>query len=70
MRKYLLALLSILSGFGCLGVYFIKGSELAPDGTLIEPFFLLPVGYSLIALGVIVGLAASIIPYLRNRKVS
>ncbi|EEL19619.1 hypothetical protein bcere0017_56320 [Bacillus cereus Rock1-3] len=29
------------------------GSKVAADGTLVEPFYLLPIGYLLIAIGII-----------------
>lgn len=51
MKKYTLAL--ILLGIGCIVSFNIIGSTVASDGTLVEPFYLLPMGYSLVAIGII-----------------
>ena len=55
-RTYLVPLLFLLLGLACHVAFGIIGSHVAPDGTLIEPFFLLPIGYLLCALGIITGL--------------
>ena len=55
-RTYLVPLLFLLLGLACHVAFGIIGSHVAPDGTLIEPFFLLPIGYLLYALGIITGL--------------
>ncbi|MCY6372064.1 DUF3955 domain-containing protein [Clostridium ganghwense] len=66
MKKYLLSLISFIVGFGCFVTFSIIGSEVAPDGTLIEPFFLIPIGYLFIAIGII----TSIVSFFRNYKKS
>ncbi|EON72172.1 DUF3955 domain-containing protein [Lysinibacillus sphaericus] len=53
MKKYLIAATPILLGIICFAANAIIGSEVAPDGTLIEPFFLIPVGYLLFFTGII-----------------
>ena len=55
-RTHLVPLLFLLLGLACHVAFGIIGSHVAPDGTLIEPFFLLPIGYLLCALGIITGL--------------
>jgi uncharacterized membrane protein len=52
-KKYLLSSTPIVLGFLCFIIKSIIGSEVAPDGTLIEPFFLIPVGYLFIIGGII-----------------
>lgn len=37
-----LTILLVCAGAGCLGGYAAIGSYLEPDGTLTEPFFLVP----------------------------
>ena len=37
----------------CYATFGIIGTEIAPDGRLVEPFFLLPIGYLLDALSII-----------------
>ncbi|CAI8950343.1 MULTISPECIES: DUF3955 domain-containing protein [Bacillus] len=53
MKKYILTLLSLLIGIGCLVSQNIIGSTVAPNGTLIETFYLIPIGFSFIALALI-----------------
>ncbi|MGF7056960.1 hypothetical protein HNR33_000627 [Brassicibacter mesophilus] len=48
--------------------YNIIGQEVAPDGTLVEPFFLIPLSYLFIAIGIVVGLSISIVSFYRNTK--
>jgi len=42
-------------GLGCHIIFWFIGSRVASDGTLIEPFFLLPVGYFFYSVGIFVG---------------
>lgn len=66
--KYLPALMLFIVGIGCLIAHSIIGAKVGSDGTLIEPFFLLPIGYSLVTLGIITGLAVGIVSHFRNTK--
>ncbi|TDF95409.1 DUF3955 domain-containing protein [Paenibacillus piri] len=45
VAKYLPALMLFIAGIGCLVARSNIGTEIAPDGTLLEPFFLIPIGY-------------------------
>lgn len=65
MKKYLLTLISFIVGFCCLTAYNIIGAKVAPDGTLLEPFYLIPLSYIFIALGIIFG----IFSLFRNPKI-
>lgn len=58
MKKYSLALMLFIMGIGCAVAYKIIGSEVAADGTLVEPFFLIPLGYLFMALGIIVSIVS------------
>ncbi|PEB56492.1 hypothetical protein CON65_05650 [Bacillus pseudomycoides] len=53
MKKYILTLISLLIGIGCIVSYTIIGSTVAPDGTLVEAFYLIPIGFLFIAVGLI-----------------
>ena len=53
MGKYLRPLLLSLLGLACHSVFRITGSHVTPDGSLIEPFFLLLIGYLLTMLWVL-----------------
>ncbi|HIG56096.1 MAG TPA: DUF3955 domain-containing protein [Candidatus Latescibacteria bacterium] len=55
-RKYLVPLLLLLLGLACHAAFRIIGAEIAPDGRLVEPFPLLPIGYLLYALSIIASL--------------
>lgn len=43
MKKNILYSIPFLIAIGCLVIFNIIGSEVAADGTLIEPFFLIPI---------------------------
>jgi TRAP-type C4-dicarboxylate transport system permease small subunit len=61
MKKYLY-LLPFLLGIACFILFTIIGSYVDQDGTLIEPFFLIPIGY----LWVFIGLVFILFRYLRH----
>ncbi|MBY0754158.1 DUF3955 domain-containing protein [Clostridium sardiniense] len=52
MKKFIYLLPFGLS-FCCLISFNIIGSEVAPDGTLVEPFFLIPIAYIFLFIGII-----------------
>ncbi len=68
MKKYILALISFILGASCFVAYSVIGSEVAPDGALVEPFFLIPVGYLLIAIAIIIPLIVTVLSFFRNPK--
>ena len=68
MKKIIAFLVPFIMGISCLIAFKVIGSEVAPDGTLIEPFFLLPIGYLLIAVSIILCLIISIVSLLKNSK--
>ncbi|MEW9078460.1 DUF3955 domain-containing protein [Terrisporobacter glycolicus] len=45
MRKYKITLLCLLMTLLCLVSYNLIGSKVLEDGTLQEPFFLIPIAY-------------------------
>ena len=51
--KYVIASTPILLGVICFLAKAIIGSNVATDGTLEEPFFLIPIGYLLLLLGIV-----------------
>ena len=68
MKKYLVSLISIFISIVCIISYNIIGSEVLADGTLVEPFFLIPLGWLFFAIGIITGIIAFIISYTRKPK--
>lgn len=53
MKKYLFSIISIIISLGCIITFNFIGSEVLPDGTLSEPFFLIPIGFLFAILAVI-----------------
>ncbi|MGK4114988.1 DUF3955 domain-containing protein [Lysinibacillus capsici] len=53
MKKYIFALMPIILGVLSFLIFMVKGSNVAPDGTLEEPFFLIPIGFLLLFIGFI-----------------
>jgi len=69
MKKYLLNLIPFIITIGCVVTFNIIGSEVAPDGTLVEPFFLIPIGCLFFFIGII-GLLVRTVSFYRNTKKS
>lgn len=61
MKKYFIAFIPVIAGIICWVTYSIIGSEVAPDGTLLEPFFLIPIGFLLIACGILIAVVIKVI---------
>lgn len=53
MKKYLLSLISFILSAICIIAYNIIGSEIAADGALIEPFYLIPIGCLFFGIGIV-----------------
>ena len=45
MKKYIFSLVCLIISILCLVSYNVIGAEVLPDGTLQEPFFLIPTAY-------------------------
>lgn len=61
-------LLSLLASIGCFASYNMIGSHLAADGTLIEPFALIPLFYIFGFIAILSGVALGIICIVRRKK--
>lgn len=53
MKNYILALIPFILGVGCLVSFNTIGSKVAADGTLVEPFYLLPMVYTFLTISII-----------------
>ncbi|GKZ04946.1 DUF3955 domain-containing protein [Paraclostridium bifermentans] len=53
MKKNILYSIPFLIAIGCLVIFNIIGSEVAADGTLIEPFFLIPIFWLFSFIGIL-----------------
>jgi hypothetical protein len=58
MKRAAIAL--ILSGLGCVVAYSVIGSSVVDDGTLVEPFFLIPIAWLLVITGGMLAIATFI----------
>lgn len=68
MKKYILTSIPFVLAIGCIMVFNIIGSRIAPDGTLIEPFFLIPMAYLFLAIGIIGFLVKSVSFFCKYKK--
>ncbi|GAB0169877.1 DUF3955 domain-containing protein [Lysinibacillus sp. CTST325] len=66
-NKYFLASTPIILGIVSLITYVMVGTKVEPDGTLREPFYLLPFGGLLVLTGIILILFIGIISMLKNK---
>ncbi|NBI07664.1 DUF3955 domain-containing protein [Senegalia massiliensis] len=62
MKKYLFSIILGIMSFICLMGYNIIGSTVLSDGTLSEPFFLIPIGLLLAAISIISAILIYIVP--------
>lgn len=67
-KKYLLASSPIFLGVLCILMFNIIGSEVKPDGTVVEPFFLIPLAYLFVFTGIIVILFVAVFSMFRKSK--
>lgn len=70
MKSLVVTLISFMSGMGCLIAYNVIGVKIAPDGTLIEPFYLIPLTYLCFLLGIIMLIVTWLNRKFRNRTKS
>lgn len=69
MKKiYLLACISILLGAICMVSYLMMGSSVEADGTLTEPFFLIPLSILFVFSGITALLLMAIISVIKKGK--
>ena len=55
------AIALMLGSFGCVIAFEVIGSSVAEDGTLVEPFFLIPLAWLLFLTGGMLAIATFII---------
>lgn len=53
MKKYKISLLCLLMTALCVVSFNLIGSKVLEDGTLQEPFFLIPIGYLFLFISII-----------------
>ena len=62
--------LALAGWAGCLLGYAAIGSSVAPDGTLVEPFFLVPLSWLCLLAALVLGIIWVVTALLRKRKES
>ncbi|MEK7018864.1 DUF3955 domain-containing protein [Bacillus sp. FSL R9-9410] len=67
-KKYLLASSLIFLGVLCIIMFNIIGSGVKPDGTLVEPFFLILLAYLFVLIGIITILFVAIFSMFRKKQ--
>lgn len=68
MKKYLLSIISFLISIVCILSYNVIGSSVAPDGTLIEPFYLIPMSWLFLIIGLASLIIVFVVSHLKNKK--
>lgn len=68
MKKYIVSLISFIISISCIIAFNIIGSEIASDGTLIESFFLIPLSYIFLFVGIISILISSLRSFKKIHK--
>ncbi|WP_346931201.1 DUF3955 domain-containing protein [Clostridium sp.] len=68
MKKYLVSLIPIFISIICLIAYNVIGSEVLADGTLVEPFYLIPIAWLFVFIALISGLTVFIISCARKSQ--
>lgn len=68
MKKYIFASTPIILGVLSFLIFMMKGSNVAPDGTLEEPFFLIPIGFLLLFIGFICVVGVALISVIKKHN--
>lgn len=68
MKKYVFSLISLTISFGCIAAFNIIGSKVAEDGTLIEPFFLIPTAWLFVLIALVSALVIKVSPFFYKSK--
>lgn len=63
MKKYLLSIVTLLISVIFIIAYGAIGTEILPDGTLKEPFFLIPFAY----IFVVIAIVSAVIIFVKNK---
>lgn len=66
MKKIMIGFAMIGIGVSFMFTYSLIGSEIDANGVLHEPFFLIPIGYLFIFLGIAWGIACLLLPLAKK----
>lgn len=72
MKKYILSLIPFLGAVICgISYNLMGGCRVAEDGVLVEPFFLIPIGWLCVLIGIIwmaINIAITLIKKFKSKK--
>lgn len=66
-KSYLISALLIFAGLCCGVAYNLIGAYVRPDGLLVEPFYLIPLTYLMVFLGVILAIMTTTVGIFRSK---
>ncbi|KLA28713.1 hypothetical protein B4077_5916 [Bacillus cereus] len=66
-KKYLLASSPIFLGMLCIIMFNVIGSEVKRDGTLVEPFYFIPLAYLFTFTGIVAILCVALFSVFRKK---
>ena len=70
LRRYWFPVASFASGLAFHTTYNAIGSYVADDGTLVEPFALIPIGFLFYAVAVLSAVVAAVLHWIDRRQIS
>ena len=68
MKKRILRITPFAIGIACIIAYNIIGSEITPEGFLVEPFYLIPISYLFFCIGIIGLMIPFVTSFFCSRK--
>ena len=63
-KSHFIPILFLFLSLVCMAAFRIIGSEVMPDGRLVEPFFLIPIGWLFLFIGIASGIIVLVKKYL------
>ena len=70
IKKYALNLIPFIISIGCAITFSMTETKFAPDGTLIEPFYLIPFTFLFFTIGIIGFIVRLVLSKIKSKKVS
>ena len=68
MKNYKISIVGFVLAIVCMIAYRMIGSEVLEDGTLVEPFFLIPIGYLFLFISIVSFLVIFFSKFFPTRK--
>ena len=68
LRRYWFSMASVAGGMACHATYNTIGSYVADDGTLVEPFALIPIGFLFYAIAILSAMVAGVLHLIDRRQ--